>query len=43
MKMFFKNREMARTYNKTAKHNKAKDGGSSCAAGKRWYVEIKKS
>ena len=36
-----KAREMARTYNKTAKHNKAKDGGASCVAGKRWFVEIK--
>lgn len=41
MKMFFKNREMARNYNKKAKHNKAKDGGSSCATGKRWFVDIK--
>lgn len=42
MKMFFKNRDAARVYNKTATKNKAQDGGSSCATGKRWFIDLKK-
>lgn len=43
MKMFFKNRDATRTYNKTSKTSKAIDGGAGCASGRRWFVEIKRS
>ena len=42
MKMFFKNRDAARAYNKTATNKKVQDGGLSCAAGKRWFIDLKK-
>jgi len=41
MKMYFKNREAARKYNKKATNNKAQDGGASSPTGKRWYVNCK--
>ena len=38
MKMFLKNREAARAYDRKNTANKARDGGPDQPKGKRWYI-----